>query len=85
MGIWIAKGVLQYFKDEEFHTRIIIPHGIRVIGEAAFSGKEYLYHAVIPDTVERIGQESFADYRDPNTGIGYGNRSCLILAPSRQG
>ena len=33
----VDKGVLWDFKDEKYHTRIIISHGVRVIGEAAFA------------------------------------------------
>ncbi len=61
MEFFIDNGVLRDFKDEECHTRITIPHGIRVIGQAAFADNEYLYHVVLPDTVERIEREAFAD------------------------
>ena len=59
MEFCIDNGVLRDFIDEENHTRIIIPHGVRVIGEAAFADNEYLYHVVIPDTVERIERDAF--------------------------
>ena len=60
MEFCIENGVLRDFiDDEEWHTRIIIPDGVRVIGEAAFAGNEYLYHVVIPDTVERIERDAF--------------------------
>ena len=38
MKFCIDNGVLRDFiDDEEWHTRIIIPDGVRVIGEAAFA------------------------------------------------
>ena len=43
MEFCIDNGILRDFKDEEAHTRIIIPHGVRVIGEAAFADNEFLY------------------------------------------
>ena len=55
----LTQRILWDFKDEEAHTRIIIPHGVRVIGEAAFADNEFLYHVVIPDTVERIERDAF--------------------------
>ena len=59
MKFCIDNGVLRDFIDEEYHTRITIPHGVRVIGEAAFADNEYLYHVVIPNTVERIERDAF--------------------------
>ena len=59
MEFCVDNGILWDFKDEECHTRIIIPHGVRVIGEAAFADNEFLYHVVIPDTVERIERDAF--------------------------
>ncbi len=59
MEFYVDNGVLWDFKDEEYHTRITIPHGIRVIGEAAFADNEHLYHVVIPETVERIERDAF--------------------------
>ena len=59
MEFCIENGILRDFKDEEAHTRITIPHGVRVIGEAAFADNEFLYHVVIPDTVERIERDAF--------------------------
>ena len=61
MEFCIENGILRDFKDEEAHTRIIIPHGVRVIGEAAFADNEFLYHVVIPDTVERIERDAFSN------------------------
>ena len=54
-------GVLYDFKDDEVHTEITIPHGVRVIGKAVFADNEFLYHVVLPDTVERIEREAFAN------------------------
>ena len=59
MEFCIDNGVLWDFRDEEYHTKITIPHGVRVIGEAAFANNEFLYHVVIPDTVERIERDAF--------------------------
>lgn len=61
MEFCIDNGVLWDFKDEEFHTRISIPYGVRVIGEAVFAHNEFIYDVVLPDTVERIEREAFAD------------------------
>ena len=59
MEFCVDDGVLRDFIDEEYHTTISIPHGVKVIGEAAFADNEYLYHVVIPSTVERIERDAF--------------------------
>lgn len=59
MEFYIDDGVLWDFRDEDYNTRIIIPHGVRVIGEAAFANNEHIYHVVIPDSAERIERDAF--------------------------
>ena len=61
MKFFVDDGVLLDFRDDEYdrHTRIAVPHGVRVIGEAAFADNEFLYHVTLPDTVERIERDAF--------------------------
>lgn len=61
MEFCIDDGVLWDFRDDDDdrHTRITVPHGVRVIGEAAFADNEFLYHVALPDTVERIERDAF--------------------------
>ena len=52
--------------DEEFEGEMEIPSrldGVPVveIGEGAFSGRDSLSSVVIPDSVEVVGEEAFAD------------------------
>ena len=48
--------LLKYFGDE---PRIILPYGIRVIGDYAFDTRENLSSIVIPEGVECIGDSAF--------------------------
>ena len=61
MEFCIEDGVLWDFKYEEVQGNIVIPRGVKVIGEAAFAHCPSLFSVVIPDTVERIEREAFLD------------------------
>jgi len=50
--------LMQYRGVEE---RVVVPEGITVIGEKAFSGNETVDRVVLPDSVREIREEAFAD------------------------
>ena len=61
MEFCIEDGVLWDFKHDNVQGDIIIPHGVKVIGEAAFAYCPSLFSVIIPDTVERIERDAFLD------------------------
>lgn len=61
MEFCIEDGVLWDFKHDNVQGDIIIPHGVKVIGEAAFAHCPSLFSVIIPDTVERIERDAFLD------------------------
>lgn len=61
MEFCIEDGVLWDFKCDNVQGNIVIPHGVKVIGEAAFAHCPSLFRVTIPGTVERIEREAFLD------------------------
>ena len=61
MEFCIEDGVLRDFKYDNVQGDIVIPHGVKVIGEAAFAHCPSLFRVTIPDTVERIERKAFLD------------------------
>lgn len=42
-------------------TELVIPEGVKVIGEAAFNGCKNLTSVTLPESIETIGERAFAD------------------------
>ena len=61
MEFCIEDGVLWDFKYDNVQGNIVIPHGVKVIGRAAFAHCPSLFRVIIPDTVEQIEQDAFLD------------------------
>ncbi len=61
MKFCIEDGVLWDFKYDNVQGNIVIPHGVRTIGEGAFARCPSLFRVIIPDTVERIERDAFLD------------------------
>lgn len=54
----IKNGVLKKYNGTD--TTVIIPNGVKVIGECAFAKCELLKEIIIPDSVKKIGGSAFS-------------------------
>jgi len=59
MGFQIKNGILVKYYEEPGITEIVIPKGVRSIGDCAFEWCENLTNIVIPEGVSSIGRMSF--------------------------
>lgn len=50
--------LVKYRGKEE---RVVVPEGIKTIGERAFAGNEIVGRVILPDSIQEIRQEAFAD------------------------
>lgn len=57
MDFDIENGILKKYKGRD--AEVVIPNGIKKIGEGAFACNPDIRHVVIPETVEKIGMLSF--------------------------
>ena len=56
----IVDGVLAKYLSAE-KSDVVIPDGVRIIGEKAFAGKKKLKSILIPDSVTEIGESAFSN------------------------
>ncbi|MDE7245391.1 MAG: leucine-rich repeat domain-containing protein [Oscillospiraceae bacterium] len=55
----LSGGILLQYLGRE--ARPVVPEGVRVIGRRAFAGNDAIDRVILPDTVEEIQKEAFAD------------------------
>ena len=58
-GFVIENGLLVRYVGTQ--TQVIVPDGVRIIGEFAFCGLDHIESVILPDSIVQIG---FAAFRD---------------------